>query len=117
MKSAPFEVFGSSYPTKDGTCERDFIHVNDIAEANLVLVNAIGKIEFPIVLNLGTGRSYSILEVYREFKKQMGRSSELMYLPPRMGDADKVSADMDLSKQFLGDLSFKSFEEMVKSSL
>jgi len=112
-----FEVFGNDYSTKDGTCERDFIHVDDVAIANLAIIDGLADTEYPSVLNLGSGKSYSVLDVFNEFKEVLNQETRIAFKPPRLGDSPTVIADMKLAQRYLDYLSFKSFREMVSSSI
>jgi len=112
-----FEVFGSSYPTKDGTCERDFIHVADVADANLAIIDGLAETNYPPILNLGSGKSYSVLDVFNEFKEILNLQAEIDFKAPRLGDSATVIADMELARPYFNSLSFRSFREMVSSSI
>jgi UDP-glucose 4-epimerase len=112
-----FEVFGSNYLTKDGTCERDFIHVQDVAAANLAMINGSAATEYPSVLNLGSGRSYSVLDVYNEFQDALNQETKIAYKAPRLGDSPIVIADIKLAQHYFDYFTFKSFREMVSSSI
>jgi len=75
----PFEIYGDDYPTPDGTCIRDFVHIRDIAQAHILALRALPKIGFGIY-NVGHGRGYSIREVVKAVEEITGRK-----LPMRVG--------------------------------
>jgi UDP-glucose 4-epimerase len=85
-------VFGNDYPTPDGTCIRDYIHVTDLADAHL---RALEKLdEVPIIrLNLGTGRGYSNLEVVQAVSRVAGKKLDPQIGPRRPGDPPELVAD------------------------
>jgi UDP-glucose-4-epimerase GalE len=95
------EVFGADYPTPDGTCIRDYIHVDDLAEAHLLALEKIepGK---GLCLNLGTGRGYSIREVITTAVKVTGKSIAAKDGPRRPGDPPMLVAAADRARQVLG---------------
>ncbi|KYO66872.1 UDP-glucose 4-epimerase GalE [Thermovenabulum gondwanense] len=105
-------VFGTDYPTKDGTCIRDYIHVMDLAEAHIKALDYLlegGKSE---ILNCGYGRGFSVLEVVNEAKKVTGIDFPVEYRERRPGDPARLVADAEKIKRVLNwvpkydDLSF-----------
>ena len=90
----PFKIFGSDYETADGTCIRDYIHVNDIASAHiLALQNMFGGGTGAQVYNLGTKDGYSILQVISEFNLAMECNLEYEWHARREGDPDILTAN------------------------
>ena len=81
----PFEVYGTDYPTPDGTCIRDFVHVLDIAQAHLLAMQALPKVQSAIY-NIGHGKGHSIRAVLRAVKAVTGRPIQIKYGPRRPGD-------------------------------
>ena len=95
-------VFGTSYPTPDGTAIRDYVHVTDLAEAHLQALEHLrkgGKSDF---LNLGAGHGYSVLEVIECARKVTGRPITIRNEPPRPGDPPRLVADAKKAKTVLG---------------
>ena len=80
-----FEIFGRDYPTPDGTCLRDYVHVLDIAEAHLLALHA-GQRPGMTAYNIGTGTSHSVLEVCRAAETVTGQKLTLRDAPRRLGD-------------------------------
>ncbi len=97
----PLTVFGIDYPTPDGTCVRDYVHVDDLAEAHLL---ALEKIEAGkgMCLNLGTGRGHSVREVVRACEEVTGKSVPLRAGARRPGDPPALVAAADRANAVLG---------------
>jgi UDP-glucose 4-epimerase len=95
------EVFGTDYPTPDGTCIRDYIHVDDLAEAHL---RALEKLEAGrgLCLNLGVGHGYSVREVIRTAEAVTGKAIPVKEGPRRPGDPPTLVACADQARQVLG---------------
>jgi UDP-glucose 4-epimerase len=94
-------VFGTDYATPDGTCIRDYIHVEDLCEAHIVAMNALqpGDARF---YNLGIGRGYSVKEVIEASQRVTGRKIPVEYGPRRAGDPAELFANADKIRQELG---------------
>jgi UDP-glucose 4-epimerase len=102
-KSAVLQVFGDDYPTKDGTCVRDYIHVQDLAEAHVLALEALVDGDAPSsVYNLGGGGGYSIREVLDTAQLVTGRSIRTEVAPRRPGDPPILIASSDRIKKELG---------------
>jgi UDP-glucose-4-epimerase GalE len=117
------QVFGADYPTPDGTCIRDYIHVSDLADAH---VRALQYLERDrnekcgaspsLAVNLGTGRGYSVLEVVRAAECATGRPIRLLMGPRRLGDPPFLVADLALAKRILGWSAKRDLADMVSSA-
>ncbi len=98
-------VFGNDYPTPDGTCIRDYIHVVDLAKAHVValkrLLDGGNKTNYE-VFNLGTGTGSSVLEVIQSFEKVSGTKLNYKFAPRREGDVIQAFADTDKANAELG---------------
>ncbi|HYP24660.1 MAG TPA: UDP-glucose 4-epimerase GalE, partial [Actinomycetota bacterium] len=94
-------VFGTDYPTKDGTNVRDYIHVDDLADAHIA---AAGKLDEAkqIFCNLGTGHGFSVKEIIATAEKVAGKKVPVTYGPRRAGDAIALYADPSRARQVLG---------------
>lgn len=101
-------VFGNDYPTKDGTGVRDYIHVMDLAEGHIA---ALGKIEKtstgktkqkPLIINLGTGSGYTVLEMINAFAKESNKKIPYKITKRRPGDIAACYAETELAKKLLG---------------
>jgi UDP-glucose 4-epimerase len=95
------DIFGDDYPTPDGTCIRDYVHVTDLAEAHALAIEVLE--ERPnIVLNLGTGVGSSNREVVESVKRVTGRDFEVRYVARRAGDPAQAVAGGQLAREILG---------------
>ena len=107
-------IFGTDYPTKDGTCVRDYVDVRDIAQAHLVAANATGAI--PPIINVGTGRGASVREIINLVLDAVNKSdTEVIEAPRRAGDPAFLCANVDLAATELGFKSKYSLEESIRS--
>jgi UDP-glucose 4-epimerase len=96
------QVFGDDYVTHDGTGVRDYIHVVDLAVGHVRAVDLVDRQAGVVVLNLGTGQGYSVLDVVRAFEKASGRPVPYKVVPRRAGDIATCWADPSLAKGLLG---------------
>lgn len=90
---AKIDVFGTDYPTPDGSCIRDFIHVTDLAQAHRAALSYLRGGGASITLNCGYGRGYSVLETIEAVRKVSGRNFAVQYGPRRPGDIMTMIAD------------------------
>jgi UDP-glucose 4-epimerase len=97
-----FEVFGGDYPTPDGTCVRDYVHVHDLARGHQMALERLGAGEAGAVLNLGSGRGCSNLEVVRACAEVTGTRVEIAIGPRRAGDPAVLVASHDRAAAVLG---------------
>ncbi|MBR5874946.1 MAG: UDP-glucose 4-epimerase GalE [Oscillospiraceae bacterium] len=95
-------VFGTDYPTPDGTGVRDYIHVVDLAKGHVAAVKKLFTKSGLVTYNLGTGNGYSVLQVIKAYEKAIGRELEKNYLPRRAGDIAENYADPRKAKEELG---------------
>lgn len=95
-------VFGSDYPTPDGTGVRDYIHVVDLATGHLKALDALASNQGVLTVNLGTGRGYSVLEVVAAFERASGRKVPYTLADRRPGDVAQCYADPSHAMQVLG---------------
>jgi UDP-arabinose 4-epimerase len=98
---ASLQIFGTDYPTRDGTCERDFIHVSDLAWAHVAALHRLGNGTESLILNLGVGRAYSILEIVSAIERVTGHRVPVTYAPRRAGDPAMLVADASRAKRLL----------------
>jgi UDP-glucose 4-epimerase len=109
-------VFGTDYPTPDGTNVRDYIHVDDLADAH---IKAMEKLETgkPIYCNLGTGHGFSVKEIIKSAEKVTGKKAPVTYGPRRPGDAIALYADPSRARKLLGwEAKYKDPETIIQSA-
>jgi UDP-glucose 4-epimerase len=108
------EIFGTDYPTPDGTCIRDYVDVRDIARAHLAAADATTKL--PDAINIGTGRGASVREIIKLVLDATGKSdTQIIESPRRAGDPAFLCADIQVAKNAMGFTSQYSLESSVKS--
>ncbi|AIY13048.1 UDP-glucose 4-epimerase GalE [Cellulophaga baltica] len=112
-------VFGDDYPTSDGTCVRDYIHVVDLAKAHVValqrLFEAKNKENYE-VFNLGTGKGSTVLEVIKSFEKVSGKKLNYKIVPRRSGDITEAYANTEKANNELGWKAESTLDEAMKSA-
>ncbi len=112
-----FEIYGKDYDTKDGTCERDYIHVSDLATAHEKAVQKLMKENESYILNLGTGKGVSVQEVVNAAQKVIGKKIKYTYAPRREGDPAKLVASSDLAYQVLNwKPKYINIEDIIKTT-
>jgi UDP-glucose 4-epimerase len=97
----PLEIFGSDYPTPDGTAIRDYVHVVDLAKAHFRALSYLEAKDASTVLNLGTGRGSSVGEIVREVERVSGRPVPATLAPRRPGDPAALWADNQRAREVL----------------
>lgn len=109
-------IFGSNYPTDDGTCVRDYVDVRDIANAHLAIANS--REILPFVMNVGTGLGLSVRDVISRIAEVAG-IAEIYFdeAEPRAGDIASIFADVSLINRSLGFASQYNFESSIRSLL
>jgi UDP-glucose 4-epimerase len=101
-KGPPVRVFGDDYPTPDGTCIRDYIHVEDLADAHVKALDYLAAGGSSTALNVGTGSGSSVMEVINATERLTGRSVPWQAAPRRAGDPVAIYADPARSAEVLG---------------
>ncbi|HVM83297.1 MAG TPA: UDP-glucose 4-epimerase GalE [Candidatus Binatia bacterium] len=115
---APLHLFGTDYPTPDGTCLRDYIHVEDLAEAHLKALDLLQETRGCHAFNLGTGRGVSVREVLAAVARKAGKAPPVVEGPRREGDAAQLYASPEKAKRELGwTAGTMGIDEMVGSAL
>jgi UDP-arabinose 4-epimerase len=99
-RGPPLQIFGTDYPTADGTCERDFIHVSDLAIAHVAALRHVPDAE-TLTVNLGTGRAYSVLKIASTIERVTGRRVPVGRAPRRPGDPATLVADASQAERLL----------------
>ena len=98
----PVQLFGTDYPTPDGTAIRDYIHVSDLAAAHLKALDYLGAGGASDAFNLGTGEGHSVLEIIRVAERVLGRGVPVVEKPRREGDPPVLVADSSKAQTVLG---------------
>ena len=109
-------VFGDDYDTPDGTCQRDYIHVVDLAEGHLKALDHLKNAKGYRAYNLGAGKGYSVLEMIKAFEKACGKPIPYVIKPRRSGDLAAFWADPSLAERELGWKVSRGLDEMMRDT-
>lgn len=113
----PLKVFGNDYPTHDGSCIRDYVHVCDLATAHLAAARWLDDNDSAGIMNLGNGDGFSVFEVIRAVERVTGRSVAFDLEARRAGDPPKLIADATLAKRELNwQLHYSSLDSIIESA-
>ncbi len=110
-------VFGDDYETRDGTGVRDYIHVCDLAKGHVLAVKKLLTKSGLFIVNLGTGRGYSVLEMIKAFSKALGKDIPYVVDPRRPGDIAECYADPTLAYNLIGFKAEKTLDDMSRDAL
>lgn len=113
-----FKIFGNNYPTIDGTCVRDYIHVSDIAHGHTLAIKWLFEQTTDVVevFNMGSGNGVSVLEMVLAFEKSTGQKLNYSFEEKRAGDVIAIFANNDKAKKILGWQPKKDLNEMMSSA-
>lgn len=115
-------IFGNDYPTSDGTGVRDYIHVMDLVEGHAAALKKMEKADFcssyqkPLIINLGTGRGYTVMEMIRAFEEASGKRIPYRITKRRPGDIAACYADTSLAQKLLGWKAKRGLADMCTDS-
>lgn len=110
-------IYGSDYPTPDGTCIRDYIHVCDLAQAHILALDELEKGAESLALNLGNGNGFSVREVIQTVKRVTGRKFDVKEGPRRPGDPPVLVASADEARDVLGwEPEYASLDRIVETA-
>jgi UDP-glucose 4-epimerase len=118
-RASRVNIFGTDYPTADGTCIRDYIHVADLARAHLLALHALegNDSSVPLVYNLGNGRGFSVRQVVEVARKLTGHPIPVVESPRRAGDPAVLIASSEKIRRDLGwKPQFPDLESIVESA-
>jgi UDP-glucose 4-epimerase len=111
------KVFGTDYPTVDGTCVRDYVHVLDLAEAHLSALDYLEQDNRPhSTFNVGTGQGSSVLEVLAQVRLTTGINFEADLQPRRAGDPPSLAADVTRIRETLGWSASRNLKDIIDSA-
>jgi len=96
------KIFGKDYPTSDGTCIRDYIHVRDLARAHVAALSKLDQLDSFQAFNLGIGKGFSVLEVIRAVEERFQKQVKVEFAPRREGDPAVLLADSKRARSILG---------------
>lgn len=117
-KSEQLVVFGNDYPTPDGTCIRDYVHVCDLAVAHVIAMERIAAGGDSRIVNLGTGSGYSIRQILDCIAAVCGKKVPFSFQSRRPGDPAELIADNSLAKQiFQWDTKYSSIDTIIKTAV
>ena len=115
----PIKIYGNDYPTKDGTCIRDYIHVMDLADAHVVALkhlNSLSDTTFFDVFNVGTGKGFSVLEIIQTFERVNNVSLSYSIGERREGDVIEAYADTEKINKTIGWQASKTLDDSLISA-
>ena len=111
----PIKIFGNDWPTKDGTCIRDYIHIVDLIDAHILALESLVSGQHKII-NLGSGGGYSVTEVISAASKVVGRDIPVEIASRRAGDPAVLIADISLAAEVLNWAPKRDIENMVRDT-
>ena len=115
-KRPDIKIYGTDYPTPDGTCIRDYIHIEDLCTAHLLALNKLDQ-SSELIYNLGNGRGYSVKEVIETVKKVSGKDFKVTETDRRPGDPPVLTSDATKAKTELGwKTKFPELEKIVTTA-
>jgi len=110
------EIYGDDYPTKDGTCIRDYIHVGDLAEAHILALEQVFKSKVNEIYNVGSGDGYSVAEMISQISKTIGKTLTPKIVASRAGDTAQLIASISKIEKNLGWRPKYTLKEMIDSA-
>ena len=115
-KNQPIQVFGTDWPTPDGSCVRDYIHVLDLADAHIAALDYLDQdVREHSIFNVGTGKGSSVLSVIDAIHQVIGEDFEVALVDRRAGDPASLSADVSRIEQTLGWKAKQNLADIVSS--
>ena len=110
------QVFGDDYPTPDGTCIRDYVHVDDLAAAHVAALDYLADGGDTTAVNVGTGQGSSVREVLTAIERVAGAPVPHRLAPPRAGDPVSSFSDTAYSRELLGWTARYGLEEIIETA-
>lgn len=109
-------VYGNDYPTRDGTCVRDYVHVVDLAKGHVAALKYVSEMKGADAVNLGTGVGYTVLEILQTFEKATGVKLRYEIQARRPGDAAACYASVQKAEEVMGWWAEKNLEDMCRDA-
>ena len=117
LNKTPLKIFGTDYSTKDGTCLRDYIHVNDLAEAHILALQYLKDGGKSDIFNLGNSKGFSVKEIIKTVERVTGLTVEASFNPKGDGDPPILIANSEKAKSVLGwEPKYDNLEEIVETA-
>lgn len=117
LNDKSFTIYGNDYDTKDGTCVRDFVHVNDLATAHIKAMNFLDKYSISDSFNIGTGSGHTIIEVVECVEKILNKKIDIIYSRKRKGDPAELYSSNEKAISKLGwQPKYIGLEEIVQTA-
>lgn len=113
----PVTLFGNDYPTVDGTCVRDYVHVEDLADAHLRACEYLSKHADPLILNLGSGKGYSNAQIISAVEKELHTRIPVNLAPRREGDPALIEASNERARTLLGWQPKHTLESIIHTAI
>jgi UDP-glucose 4-epimerase len=113
---AEFPIFGTDWPTPDGTGIRDYVHVVDVADGHVAALRYLARNPGAVTVNLGSGRGHSVLEVVDAFERACGRRITRRFAPRRAGDVASCYADPSRAESLLGWRATRDLDEICSDA-
>jgi len=111
------EIFGGDYPTRDGTCERDYVHVSDLADAHVLALRRVANLQGGSTYNLGNGQGYSVKDVVASVERVTGKSVRQRVSARRLGDPPSLLAVSERARSELGwEPRFEELDAIVETA-
>ena len=111
------EIFGGDYPTRDGTCERDYVHVSDLADAHVLALRRVANLQGVSTYNLGNGQGYSVKDVVASVERVTGKSVRQRVSARRLGDPPSLLAVSERARSELGwEPRFEELDAIVETA-
>lgn len=116
-KREKVSIFGNDYPTRDGTCIRDYIHVSDLASAHALALEHIAAKKESLTLNLGTGNGITVTEMLEATRRITQKEIKAEYVGRRAGDPAQLTASSELARKVLGwEPKYSDVDTLIKST-
>jgi len=116
INNTPFKVFGNDYSTKDGTCVRDYLHVQDVAHAHVLALQYLESHRCAEPFNLGSGNGTSMLELINTTERVLDKSINFQYDIRRIGDPPSLVANAEKAEKILGWKPERNLEQIILDS-